>query len=137
MIELFHVTKRYPDAKEAALDDVNLSVAKGEFVLLAGPSGAGKSTLLRLLFCAEHASAGQVVLNGKNLARIDTNLVAGVRRNIGVVFQDFKLLPDATVHDNVALALEVQGRHPVDVRRRVHDVLSQVGLSHRVHQRAA
>ena len=137
MIELYHVGKVYSGAERPALDDVNLSIAKGEFVVLAGASGAGKSTLLRLLFCAEHASTGQVLLQGKNLARLSRNETARVRRTIGVVFQDFKLLPALSVLDNVALALEVQGRRRDDVVRRCLTVLKEVGLSHKTHQPTA
>jgi cell division transport system ATP-binding protein len=137
MIELFHVTKRYEDTERPALEDVNLEIKKGEFCLLAGPSGAGKSTLLRLLFCAEACTTGQVILNGKNLARLKRSSVPHIRRNIGVVFQDFKLLPEVSVLDNVALALEVQGRPPMEVHRRCSAVLQQVGLGHKLHQRAA
>ena len=136
MIELFHVTKRYVATDRPAVDDVNLEIHKGELVFLAGPSGAGKSTLLRLLFCAETASSGQVILNGKNLARLKRSQVPHVRRNIGVVFQDFKLLPDATVFENIALALEVQARPAEEVRRRTTAVLEQVGLRHKLHQQA-
>ena len=137
MIELFHVTKRYEGTERPALEDVNLEIKKGEFCLLAGPSGAGKSTLLRLLFCAEACSTGQVILNGKNLARLKRSQIPHIRRNIGVVFQDFKLLQDVSVLENVALALEVQGRSAVEVRRRATAVLQQVGLGHKLHQRAA
>lgn len=137
MIELFHVGKTYPDGERAALHDVNLTIAKGEFVVLAGPSGAGKSTLLRLLFCAEQASSGQVLLMGKNLARLKRGETARVRRTVGVVFQDFKLLPNLSVLDNVALALEVQGRSTDDIVRKCMTVLSEVGLAHKTHQAAA
>jgi cell division transport system ATP-binding protein len=136
VIELFHVSKRYSGTDRAALEDVNLSVDKGEFCLLAGPSGAGKSTLLRLLFCADFASSGQVILQGKNLARLKRKHIPLVRRNIGVVFQDFKLLPDLTVLENVALALEVQGRSNDEVRRRSVAVLQQLGLGHKLQQHA-
>ena len=137
MIELYHVTKRYSRTDRPALDDVNLEIKKGELCFLAGPSGAGKSTFLRLLFCAETASSGQVILNGKNLARLKQRQIPHVRRNIGVVFQDFKLLPDVTVLENVALALEVLGRPKEVGRRRTIDVLKQVGLAHKLHQPAA
>ncbi len=134
MIELYHVGKVYPGADRPALDDVNLSIGKSEFIILAGASGAGKSTLLRLLFCAEQASSGQVILQGKNLARLSRHEMAKARRSIGVVFQDFKLLPALSVLDNIALALEVQGLSRDDVVRRCLKVLNEVGLSHKTHQ---
>jgi len=137
VIELFHVGKVYPDAERPALVDVNLSIGRGEFVVLAGSSGAGKSSLLRLLFCAEQATTGQVHLGGKNLARLSRSEVAAVRRQVGVVFQDFKLLPAMTVFENVALALEVQGIRRDDVTRRTLTVLKEVGLAHKTHQPAA
>ncbi len=137
MIELYHVGKVYPGADRPALDDVNLTIDKGEFVVLAGASGAGKSTLLRLLFCAEAASSGQVMLQGRNLARLKRSEVARTRRSIGVVFQDFKLLGNLSVLDNVALALEVQGKGRDDVVRRCVSVLKEVGLSHKTHHPAA
>jgi cell division transport system ATP-binding protein len=130
MIELFHVTKRYgSDAR--ALVDVNLSIAKGEFVFLTGPSGAGKTTLLKLLFCAERATSGQVLITGRNVARLAESAIPLMRRKIGVVFQDFKLLPGRTVHDNVALTLDVLGISRRVGDRRVLAMLKQVGLSHK------
>ncbi len=137
MIELYHVGKVYPGADRPALHDVNLTIDKGEFVVLAGASGAGKSTLLRLLFCAETASSGQVMLLGKNLARLSRREVAEARRRIGVVFQDFKLLPTLSVIDNIALALEVQQKSHSDIVRRCVAVLKEVGLSHKTHHPAA
>lgn len=137
VIELFHVGKVYPDAERPALQDVNLQISRGEFVVLAGSSGAGKSTLLRLLFCAEQASTGQVHFSGKNLARLSRGEVARIRRQVGVVFQDFKLLPTMTVFDNIALALEVQGMRKDDITRRTLTVLKEVGLAHKTHQPAA
>ena len=108
MIQMFHVTKAYP-GDPPALVDVNLTVEKGEFVFLTGPSGAGKTTLLRLVFCAEPATRGQILVGGRNVQRIRQGSIPFLRRNIGVVFQDFKLLPHRTVLDNVALALDVLG----------------------------
>jgi len=130
MIQLFHVTKEYP-GEPPALSDVTLDVEKGEFVFLTGPSGAGKSTLLKLIFCAEAPTAGQILLFGKNVARVTPAEVPWVRRSIGVVFQDFKLLPDRTVAENVALPLEVRALPDKEVRRRVKGLLRSVGLEHR------
>jgi cell division transport system ATP-binding protein len=134
VIELYHVTKEYAGAERRSLDDVNLQVEKGEFCLLTGPSGAGKTTFLRLLFAAEKASTGQVFIRGKNLARLNRTQVSFLRRNLGVIFQDFKLLKHATVFNNVALALEVQGRPSSEVEKRVGRVLDQVGLNHKKRQ---
>ncbi len=131
MIELFGVTKAY--AGEApALADVSLSVRKGEFVFLTGPSGAGKTTLLRLLFAAERPSEGQILVNGRNFTRVGAREIPYLRREIGVVFQDFKLLPARTVFDNVALPLEVAGVPAREMRRKVAHVLRAVSLSHRM-----
>jgi cell division transport system ATP-binding protein len=132
VIELYHVVKSYPEAERPALDDVTLTIEKGDFCLLTGPSGAGKTTLLRLLFFAETATRGQVLINGKNLARVKRSEIPYLRRNLGVVFQDFKLLPNFTVLDNVALSLEVQGRSRVYVRQRAEQVLRDVGLAHKL-----
>jgi len=130
VIQLFHVHKEY--AGEApALSDVTLEIDKGEFVFLTGPSGAGKSTLLKIVFCAEPPSSGQVLLFGKNVAKVAPSAVPFVRRNIGVVFQDFKLLPYRTVGENVALPLEVLGMPEKDVRKRVRLLLRSVGMEYR------
>jgi cell division transport system ATP-binding protein len=130
VIQLFHVTKEYP-GDGAALQDVTLTIEKGEFVFLTGASGAGKSTLLRLIFCEEPATSGQLLLFGKNVAKIRPAAVPFVRRNIGVVFQDFKLLGRRTVAENVALPLEVRGLPDREIRRRVKGLLRSVGLEHR------
>jgi len=130
VIQLFHVTKEYP-GDGPALQDVSLAVDKGEFVFLTGASGAGKSTLLKLIFCDEPATSGQLLLFGKNVAKIRGSSVPFVRRNIGVVFQDFKLLALRTVAENVALPLEVRGMPEKEIRRRVRALLRSVGLEHR------
>ncbi len=131
MIQLFHVFKEYP-GEGPALSDVSLHVKKGEFVFLTGPSGAGKSTLLKLVFCAEPATSGQLLVFGKNVSKLRSSAVPYLRRNIGVVFQDFKLLPDRTVAENVAFPLEVRGLQARDVRRKVVAMLRSVGLDHRL-----
>src|SRR3954451_21146906 len=117
MIQLFHVTKSYGD-DPPVLADVSLHVEKGEFVWLTGPSGAGKSTLLRLLFCAEQPSSGQILVGGRNIGRLAPGAGAYLRRNIGVVFQDFKLLDNRTVLENVGFALEVLGASDADIGER-------------------
>ena len=133
MIQLFHVSKEYP-GEPPALSDVTLHVTKGEFVFLTGPSGAGKSTLLRLVFCAEPPTSGQLLLFGRNVARVSSREIPWVRRHIGVIFQDFKLLPDRTVGENVALPLEVRALPDKEVRRRVKGLLRSVGLEHRAEK---
>jgi len=130
VIQLFHVTKEYP-GDGPALQDVSLAVDKGEFVFLTGASGAGKSTLLKLIFCDEPASSGQLLVFGKNVAKIRAAAIPFVRRNIGVVFQDFKHLTARTVAENVALPLEVRGMGEKEIRRRVKGLLRSVGLEHR------
>jgi cell division transport system ATP-binding protein len=130
MIQMFHVYKAYP-GDPPVLSDINLHVEKGEFVFLTGPSGAGKTTLLKLVFCAEQATKGQILVGGRNIARIRESAVPFLRRNIGVVFQDFKLLPSRTVTDNVAFALDVLGVPREETRERVHRMLKLVGLQHK------
>jgi len=130
VIQLFHVTKEYP-GDGPALQDVSLEIDKGEFVFLTGASGAGKSTLLKLIFCEEPATSGQLLLFGKNVAKIRASAIPFVRRNIGVVFQDFKLLPLRTVAENVALPLEVRALPEKEIRRKVKILLRSVGLEHR------
>ncbi len=131
MVQLFHVYKLY-QGETPALHDVTLQVDKGEFIFLTGPSGAGKTTLLKLIFAAELATRGQILVGGRNVARIDEASIPYLRRNIGVVFQDFKLLPNRTVGENVAYTLEVLGTPARETRRRVHTMLKQVGLEHKI-----
>ncbi|MEW5849893.1 MAG: cell division ATP-binding protein FtsE [Myxococcota bacterium] len=131
MIELYHVSKVYGRAELPALDDVNLRVDKGEFVFLTGPSGAGKTTLLRLLFLAEQCTRGQVLIHGKNVAQLPQSHLPVLRRAIGVVFQDFKLIETRTAEQNVALTLEVQGMAHSEIGPRVFEALRRVGLAHK------
>jgi cell division transport system ATP-binding protein len=133
VIQLFHVTKEYP-GDGPALQDVTLTIEKNEFVFLTGPSGAGKSTLLKLIFCAEPATSGQLLLFGKNVAKIRPSAIPYVRRHIGVVFQDFKLLPQRTVAENVALPLEVRALAEKEIRRKVRLLLRSVGLEYRAEK---
>jgi cell division transport system ATP-binding protein len=127
VIQLFHVTKRWSD-DPPVLDDVTLQVDKGEFVWLTGPSGAGKTTLLRLLFCADEPSSGQIIVGGRNVNRMSARGVPLLRRNVGVVFQDFKLLQNRTALENVGFALEVLGASDAQIRERARKRLAQVGL---------
>jgi cell division transport system ATP-binding protein len=130
MIQMFHVYKAYP-GDPPVLSDINLHVQKGEFVFLTGPSGAGKTTLMKLIFCGEKATKGQILVGGRNIARIRESAVPYLRRNIGVVFQDFKLLPHRTVEDNVAFTLDVLGVPRSVARERVQRMLKLVGLQHK------
>lgn len=130
MIQLFNVSKVYPNGVKA-LVDVTLSIPKGEFVFLVGPSGAGKSTFVKLLFREELPTKGQLMVAGKSLIRMKRREVSLLRRNIGVVFQDFKLLPQLTVFENVAFAMQVTEANPRDINKRVPDVLKMVGLSNK------
>jgi len=108
-----------------------LDFRRGEFSLLSGPSGAGKTTLLRLVYVAERASDGQILVLGRNASRLGTSAIPALRRRIGVIFQDFKLLPRRSVEENVALALEVVGTPRREIRARVFATLKQVGLQDR------
>ena len=116
-----------------ALRDLNLTIEKGEFVVLTGPSGAGKSTLLRLLLLQERPSEGDVIVGGRNLARLTRNQVQAYRRTVGFVFQDFKLIPAKSVFENVSFALRVLGMPVEQQRRRTYQVLKWVGLQHRLN----
>ena len=127
---MFHVSKSY-SAGSFALRDVSLEVGRGEFVFLTGPSGAGKTTLLKLLLAVEQPSEGQIVVLGRNIVRLGEVAIPHLRRRIGVVFQDFKLLPARTVEENVGLALDVVGAPRRKARAKVFGVLKQLGLQHR------
>ena len=128
MILFENVTKQYPTQNRPALDDVSLEVEKGEFVFLVGPSGSGKSTVLRLVLKEETPNKGKVWVLGKDLNRLSNWKVPTLRHKIGTVFQDFRLLPNKTVFDNVAFALEVIGKPRSTVQRIVPEVLELVGL---------
>jgi len=133
MIQLFNITKAYL-REQSALSDITLQIAKGEFVYLTGPSGAGKSTLLKLICCAERPTRGQVLMDGRNITRLGVRHIPYLRRNLGIVFQDFKLLNRRTVFENVAFPLEVHGRRRIEIGKKVYQVLKQVGLDHRLNQ---
>ena len=135
VIELQNVTQIYEGSEKPSLSNVNLKIEKGEFCLLTGPSGAGKSTLLRLLFLALKPTQGEVILHDHTLSRLNPAEIPFLRREIGVVFQDFKLLPHLTVYENTALTLEVRGLTPDVIDRKVKDLLIRVGLGHRLNYR--
>ena len=131
MIQIFNLYKVYPD-NHPALTDINLHIKKGDFVFATGPSGAGKTTLIKLIFCAERATRGQIIVNGVNLAKIKQSGISYLRRNIGVVFQDFKLLNNRTAYENVVFALEVTGARRKEIKRKAWQVLKLVGLQNRL-----
>jgi len=133
MIKFDSVSKRYPGGHEALLN-LGFDLGAGEFAFLTGHSGAGKSTLLKLVMCMEKASGGQVIVNGKNLNRLSRRQLPYFRRDIGVVFQDHKLLFDRSVFDNVALPLLVAGYSNEDAARRVRAALDKVGLLKKENQ---
>ncbi|MCU1593482.1 MAG: cell division ATP-binding protein FtsE [Frankiales bacterium] len=128
MIRLEKVSKSYPTSTRPALDGVDVDIEKGEFVFLVGSSGSGKSTFLRLLLKEEVPTSGSVHVAGKDLSRLSHYKVPALRRQIGCVFQDFRLLPNKTVHQNVAFALEVIGKPQNIVNKVVPEVLDLVGL---------
>src|SRR6266516_5872064 len=127
MIRLDNVTKVYKETLKA-LEGISLEVSKGEFVFVVGPSGSGKSTLIRLLLKEEEPTRGEIYVAGKNVNRLSPWKVPYLRRNMGTVFQDFKLLPDKTVFDNVGFALEVIGQSRAIIHARVPEILELVGL---------
>ncbi|AEG01522.1 cell division ATP-binding protein FtsE [Methylomonas methanica] len=127
MLRFEHVCKRYPDAGDALID-VSFRLARGEMAFLTGRSGAGKSTLLKLIAMMEHCTRGNVMLDGKDITRISERRIPYMRRNLGLIFQDYKLLNDRTVFDNVALPLIVSGYSHHDISRRVRAALDKVSL---------
>lgn len=133
MIQVSNLKKTYARDR-IALDGVSFTVAKGEFVYLTGPSGSGKSTLLRLLYGAERPGSGQITVNGINLGRSGALGIAHLRRKMGLVFQDFKLLPGRNLFDNVALPLEIQGKPRGEIGKRAYQALHYVGLDQRLRR---
>ena len=130
MIVFESVTKVY-DPDVVALRDVSFTIDKGEFVFVVGASGSGKSTIVRLLLKELEATRGRIIVGGRDLGRLKNSQVPLLRRNLGCVFQDFKLLPNRTAAENVAYALKVQGDRPESIRKKVPEVLSLVGLAHK------
>jgi cell division transport system ATP-binding protein len=129
VIQLENVSKIYPAGTRPALDSVSLEVEKGEFIFLIGQSGSGKSTVLRLILREEKATTGVVTVNGRDLGRLPNRKVPDLRRKIGCVFQDFRLLPKKNAYDNIAFALEVINKSPRQIKRTVPEVLDLVGLT--------
>ena len=130
MIEFQNVTKKYPNGT-VALNDVSLRIADGEFVFIVGSSGAGKSTLIKLMLREERASSGVIKVNGKNLGKMPRYKIPKFRRSIGVVFQDFRLIPNMTAYDNVAFALRVTNVSNKEIKRKVPYMLCLVGLANK------
>jgi cell division transport system ATP-binding protein len=132
MIVFDNVSKTY-DPHVEALRDVSFVIEKGEFVFVVGASGSGKSTMIRLLLKELEPTSGRIIVGGRDLTRLKRSKVPQLRRNVGCVFQDFKLLPNRTAAENVAYALKVQGEPRSSIRRKVPEVLNLVGLSHKMN----
>jgi cell division transport system ATP-binding protein len=132
MIEMHNVSLFY-QKDASALSNINLKIEKGEFIFLTGVSGAGKSTLLKLLYGALKPTRGQILVDGQNITRFRPSQFPLLRRKVGVVFQDFKLLPNRTVLENVALTLEVLGWSRRDIGKKVFHILKQMGLEQKIH----
>ena len=130
MIEFRNVSKVYNNGTEA-LHNINLKVEKGEFVFIVGSSGAGKSTFLKLITCEERPNEGQVLIDGQDISHIRKGKIPYVRRKMGLVFQDFRLIDHMTVYDNVAFAMRVVGASPKTIKKRVPYILGLVGLQHK------
>lgn len=127
---MFHVYKNYPN-KIQALRDINIHIKKGEFVFLVGPTGAGKSTFLKLIYRGIIPTKGQVIVDGINIARLKPGYIPYLRRNIGIVFQDFKLLYDRTVYENISFGLKAIGATNFEIKQQVKKVLNLVGLEYK------
>ncbi len=132
MVELKNVSKTYPNGT-IALRDVNLKIDKGDFVFLVGPSGSGKSTLIKLLLKEEDVSEGDVFVNGYEVSAMQRKEIPYLRRGLGVVFQDFRLLPNKTVYENIAFAMHITEALPKEIRRQVPMALALVGLSRKAN----
>lgn len=132
MIRFSNITKEYKGGTKA-LNNINISIDKGEFVFIVGASGAGKSTLIKLLLKEVEPTRGKLYLNDLDITKVRNRKIPLIRRNIGVIFQDFRLLPNKTVYENVAFAMEIIGASSREIRRQVPTVLSLVGLSHKAN----
>jgi cell division transport system ATP-binding protein len=134
VINFDSVSKQYKNSNTPALDGINLNIEQGEFVFLVGQSGSGKSSLLRLLLKEEKASSGTVTVDGINVAKLPNRKVPAFRRTMGIVFQDFRLLPGKTVFDNVAFGMEVIGKSKKEIQQRIPALLDLVGLEEKAHR---
>jgi cell division transport system ATP-binding protein len=130
MIEMYHVFKTYP-SQISALSDITMEISSGEFAFIAGPSGSGKSTLLRILCGAEKPTSGEVVVDGMQITQPGFKKIHHLRRRVGIVSQDFKLLRDRTANENVAFALEVTGHTRREAKSKASDMLRRIGLEER------
>lgn len=130
MIELSHIYKTYPGPVHA-LRDIDVEIEKGEFVFLTGPSGAGKTTLFRMICGYDKPTSGVITVAGTDLTKVNAREIAFFRRKIGVVFQDYKLIPSQTVFDNIALPLRIRGDKDANIKKKVMQTLEQVGLEHK------
>jgi cell division transport system ATP-binding protein len=128
VVEFKNIIKKYPNGT-LALQNVSFKIRKGEFVFIIGPSGSGKTTLIKLLLKEEEPSQGEVVINGFELSELERDEISYLRRNLGIVFQDFRLLPNKTAYDNVAFAMQITEALPREIRRQVPMALALVGLS--------
>lgn len=132
IIRMFRISKRY--AKKDALADVTLDIYENDFLFVTGPSGAGKSTMMKLLYMGETLSEGSIIIDGLNFARITRKQIPQIRRRLGIVFQDFQLIPIRTVFRNVSLVLEVAGVKPKEIQERVINALKRVGMADRAYE---
>ena len=132
MINFDHVTKTY--RTNVGLDDVSVNIKKGDFVFLVGPSGAGKSTFIKLILKEINADGGSILVDGKDVTKLSNREVPELRRKIGTVFQDFRLLPKKTVFENVAFAMEVLHKSKKQIRKQVPQILSLVGITDKAHK---
>ncbi len=130
IIRLFHVHKTY--GNKNALVDITFDVAKNEFLFISGPSGAGKTTLLRLLYLGQHASEGEILVDGVNIARISKKGIPFFRRKFGIIFQDYNLIPQKTVYNNIALVLEATGKKRRTIPKKIRSLLRTVGMEDRI-----
>lgn len=132
MLQMMNVSKVYPSGS-VALQSININIAPGEFVFVVGPSGAGKSTFIKMLFKEVIPSSGTILVNGVNINKLEHKEIPYLRRQLGIIFQDYRLLPDRTVYENVAFAMQVIEAPKRKIRRRVSEVLNMVGLRSRHH----